>query len=125
VAEVNYLTAPELLSVAELLHGDPAVFDYGVPPIAALRPKLRAMGREVYPDVWAKAAAIAHTLILLPTLEHSNAVFGFAAAREFLARNRAVVTFKADAVASLASDVMTPAAGWREIAVYLREAGPR
>jgi death-on-curing protein len=122
VAEVGYVTAPELLSVAELLHGDPAVIDYGVPPLAALRPKLRAMGREVYPDVWAKAAAVAHTLIQLPALEHSNAVFGFAAAREFLMRNGERVTFEADAVARLASEVITHAAGFREIAVYLREA---
>jgi hypothetical protein len=32
---VNFVTAPELLSVAELLRGAPALVDYGVPPPVA------------------------------------------------------------------------------------------
>lgn len=119
-AETRYLTPAELLRIAEYLDGDPDVVDYGVPILAAQRPKCRAMGREVYPDLYAKAACMAHLLMLVPALEHSNPVYGLRTAREFLARNSVEVTYKADAAAALASDVLTHRAGWRDVAAYLR-----
>lgn len=119
-AKIRYLSPAELLRIAEYLDCDPDVVDYGVPVLAAQRPKIRAMGREIYSDAFAKAASMAHLLMLVPALEHSNQVYGLRAAREFLARNDIAVTFKADAAAALASQVLAHHAGWRDVAIYLR-----
>jgi hypothetical protein len=56
---VIYLTLPELLHVAERTPGaDYAVRDYGLLEAALARPQATAFGKDAYPDLDAKAAAL-------------------------------------------------------------------
>jgi death-on-curing protein len=60
---VIYLTAPELLHVAErTLGGKPDLRDVGLLEAAAARPSATAFGNDAYPDLDAKAAALLHSL---------------------------------------------------------------
>ena len=58
-----YLTVPELLHVAERALGfEPKVRDIGLLEAAAARPAASAFGRDAYPGLDAKAAALLHSL---------------------------------------------------------------
>jgi death on curing protein len=60
---VIYLTAPELLLVAERVQGgEPKVRDLGLLEAAVGRPAASVFGRDAYPDLDAKAAALLHSL---------------------------------------------------------------
>jgi hypothetical protein len=60
---VIYLTLPELLHVAErTLDPDYAVRDYGLLEAALARPRATAFGKDAYPDLDAKAAALLHSI---------------------------------------------------------------
>jgi death on curing protein len=60
---VIYLTVPELLHVAErALGGKPEVRDVGLLEAAAARPSATAFGKDAYPDLGVKAAALLHSL---------------------------------------------------------------
>ncbi|NUU20351.1 MAG: fic family toxin-antitoxin system, toxin component [Streptomycetaceae bacterium] len=74
-----------LLHAAELLPGDPQVDDLGPLYAAVSRVHARAMDRDVYGSDHLKAAALLHTLVRLPCLEHSNEAFSWHAAEAFLA----------------------------------------
>ncbi len=58
-----YLTGPELLHVAERALGfEPKIRDIGLLEAAAARPATSAFGRDAYPGLDAKAAALLHSL---------------------------------------------------------------
>lgn len=58
-----YLTVPELLHVAgRALGSEPKLRDIGLLEAAAARPAASAFGRDAYPDLNAKAAALLHSL---------------------------------------------------------------
>ena len=58
-----YLTVPDLLHVAERALGfEPKIRDIGLLEAAAARPAATAFGRDAYPDLDAKAAALLHSL---------------------------------------------------------------
>jgi death on curing protein len=60
---VIYLTLPELLHVAERTLGhDYTVRDYGLLEAALARPQATAFGKDAYPDLDAKAAALLHSV---------------------------------------------------------------
>jgi len=60
---VIYLTVPELLHVAERAVGfEPKIRDIGLLEAAAARPAASAFGRDAYPGLNAKAAALLHSL---------------------------------------------------------------
>lgn len=68
-----FLTLPELIRVAErVLDGDVKVRDYGLLESALARPRTTAFGRDAYPTLDGKAAALLHrwpatTLSLMET----------------------------------------------------------
>ncbi len=58
-----YLTLPELLHVAERTLGpEYAVRDYGLLEAALARPQATAFGKDAYPHLDAKAAALLHSI---------------------------------------------------------------
>jgi death on curing protein len=60
---VIYLTLPDLLHVAERTLGACyAVRDYGLLEAALARPQATAFGKDAYPDLDAKAAALLHSV---------------------------------------------------------------
>lgn len=68
-----YLTVPEMLHVAERALGfEPKVRDIGLLDAAAARPAASAFGRDAYPDLDAKAAALLHSLARNRALMEGN-----------------------------------------------------
>lgn len=120
---VIYAEVPMLLQVAEHILGDPQADDLGVLPAAVARHRAEAMGQDVYGSIWLKAAALLHTLVRLPALEHSNGQFGWLAAVAFLRVNGHTLTYPPKDAAVLVRDAIAGAKSVKEIALQLRQWG--
>jgi len=85
---VIYLTLPELLHVAERTRGSGhAVRDYGLLEAALARPRARAFGKDAYPDLDAKAAALLHSIARNHALIDGNKQLALAAVIAFYGLN--------------------------------------
>lgn len=83
-----FLTLPELLHVAERTLGtDFAVRDYGLLEAALARPQATAFGKDAYPDLDTKAAALLHSLARHHALIDGNKRLGLAAVIAFYGLN--------------------------------------
>jgi death-on-curing protein len=83
-----YLDVDDLHDVAEIvLNGTPVVREYGLVSSAAIRPATEAFGVEVYVGVWAKAAALLHSICMNHALIDGNKRLAWSAARVFLGLN--------------------------------------
>lgn len=119
-----FLTLPELFYVAERTLGpDYAVRDYGLLEAALARPKATAFGKDAYPDLDAKAAALLHSIARNHALIDGNKRFALAALIAFYGLNGRRLTLTNDAAYEL---VMNVAAGQLDtvddIAAILRRA---
>ena len=104
-----YLTLPELLRVAERTLGPGySVRDYGLLEAALARPQARPFGRDAYPDLDAKAAALLHSLARNHALLDGNKRLALAAVIAFYGINGRRLTLTNDAAYEL---VMAVAAG--------------
>ena len=75
-----FLTLPELLHVAERTLGpDYAVRDIGLLEAALARPQATAFGKDAYPDLDAKAAALLHSVARNHALVDGNKRLALAA----------------------------------------------
>ncbi len=84
----EYLSAEDLVRIAGTVLGtQPLVRDYGLLESAAARPQTFVFGVEAYPDVWTKAAALAHSIIRNHPLLDGNKRLGWVAMRVFLELN--------------------------------------
>ena len=119
-----YLTLPELLHVAERTLGpDYAVRDHGLLEAALARPQATAFGKDAYPDLEAKAAALLHSIARNPALIDGNKRLALAAVIAFCGLNGRRLTLTNDAaydlVISVASGKLNTV---EEIAAVLRPA---
>ena len=119
-----FLTLPELLHIAERTLGpDYMVRDYGLLAAALARPQATAFGKDAYPTLEAKAAALLHSLARNHALIDGNKRLGLAAVIAFYGLNGRRLTLTNDAAYDL---VMAVAAGELdsvdEIAAVLRQA---
>ena len=119
-----YLTLPELLHVAERTLGpDYAVRDHGLLEAALARPQATAFGKDAYPDLEAKAAALLHSIARNPALIDGNKRLALAAVIAFCGLNGRRLTLTNDAaydlVVSVASGKLDTV---EEIAAVLRTA---
>ena len=119
-----YLTLPDLLHVAErTLGADYAVRDYGLLEAALARPQATAFGKDAYPDLDAKAAALLHSVARNHALVDGNKRLALAAVIAFYGLNGRQLTLTNDQVYDL---VMNVAAGQLDdadaIAAILRNA---
>jgi death-on-curing protein len=84
----EYLSVEDLIAIAAMATGgQPLVRDYGLLEAAAARPRTTVFGADAYVDVWAKAAAMAHSLICNHPLLDGNKRLGWVAMRVFLELN--------------------------------------
>lgn len=84
----DYLTVEDLLIVTRHATGaQPLVRDYGLLASAVARPATYVFGVDAYPDLWAKAAALGHSLISNHPLLDGNKRLGWVAMRVFLELN--------------------------------------
>jgi len=121
---VIYLTLPELLHVAERTLGpDYAVRDHGLLEAALARPQATAFGKDAYPDLQAKAAALLHSIARNHALIDGNKRLALAAVIAFCGLNGRRLTLTNDAAYDL---VISVASGKldtvEEIAAVLRPA---
>jgi death-on-curing protein len=121
---VIYLTLPELLHVAERTLGpDYAVRDHGLLEAAVARPQATAFGKDAYPDLEAKAAALLHSIARNHALIDGNKRLALAAVIVFCGLNGRRLTLTNDAAYDL---VISVASGKldtvEEIAAVLRPA---
>ena len=119
-----YLTLPELLHVAERTLGpDYAVRDHGLLEAALARPQATAFGKDAYPDLEAKAAALLHSIARNPALIDGNKRLALAAVIAFCGLNGRRLTLTNDGAYDL---VISVASGKldtvEEIAAVLRPA---
>ena len=92
-----YLTLPELLHVAgRVLGPEVAVRDYGLLEAALVRPRATAFGKDVYPSLDAKAAALLHSLARNRALIDGNKPLGLAAVIAFEGLNGCQLTLTND-----------------------------
>lgn len=104
-----YLTLPELLHVAERTLGSGyAVRDYGLLDAALARPQATAFGKDAYPDLDAKAAALLHSVARNHALIDGNKRLALAAVIAFYGLNGRRLTLTNDDAYSL---VISVAAG--------------
>jgi death-on-curing protein len=105
-----YLTPPELLHVADrtLGHGGYAVRDHGLLESALTRPQASALGKDAYPDLDTKAAALLHSTARNHALIDGNKRLALAAVIAFYGLNGRTLTLTNDAAYDL---VMSIAAG--------------
>lgn len=119
-----YLALPELLHVAERTLGPGyAVRDYGLLEAALARPQATAFGKDAYPDLDTKAAALLHSIARNHALVDGNKRLSLAAAIAFYGLNGRRLTLTNDEAYDL---VISVAAGQLdavdEIAAIFRNA---
>ena len=89
-----FLTLPELLHVAERTLGpDYVVRDYGLLEAALARPQATAFGKDAYPTLDAKAAALLHSLARNHALIDGDKRLALAALIAFYGLNGRRLTF--------------------------------
>ena len=85
---VEHLDLDDLVLLATSLFGDPPpIADLGLLGAAAGRPQASAFGEDAYPDVWAKAAALLHSVVKNHPLVDWNKRLGWLACAVFLDLN--------------------------------------
>jgi death on curing protein len=101
-----FLTLPELLHVAHrTLGSDYAVRDYGLLEAALARPQATVFGKDAYPDLDAKAAALLHSLTRNHALIDGNKRLALAGLIAFYGLNGHRLTLTNDAAYQLVMDV--------------------
>jgi death-on-curing protein len=85
---VEYLDLDDLIDLARNLLGDPPpIRDIGLLGSAAARPQARAFGRDAYPDLLSKAAALLQSIVNNHALVDGNKRLGWLATAVFLELN--------------------------------------
>lgn len=91
-----FLALPELLRIAERTLGDYAVRDYGLLEAALARPRATAFGKDAYPGLDAKAAALLHSIARNHALIDGNKRLALAALIAFYGLNGRRLTLTND-----------------------------
>ena len=101
-----YLALPELLHVAERTLGPGyAVRDYGLLEAALARPQATAFGKDAYPGLDAKAAALLHSVARNHALIDGNKRLALAATVAFYGLNGRRLTLTNDEAYNLVMSV--------------------
>jgi death-on-curing protein len=84
----RYLTVEQALRIARVAVGGPTyVRDVGLLEAAVHRPRASLVGQDAYPDLFAKAAALLHSLARNHPLVDGNKRLAWLATYVFLAKN--------------------------------------
>jgi death on curing protein len=86
--EVEYLDVEDLMDLAiRLLGGTSLIRDAGLLGSAAARPRTVVFGKDAYPDLWSKAAALLQSIVKNHPLVDGNKRLGWLATATFLELN--------------------------------------
>ena len=103
-----FLALPDLLHIAERALGDYLVRDYGLLEAALARPQATAFGKDAYPGLDAKAAALLHSIARNHALIDGNKRLALASLLAFYGLNGRRLTLTNDEAYEL---VMSVASG--------------
>ena len=119
---IEYLDLDDLLEIARHAIGeDVTVRDYGLLESALARPRASVFGRDAYPDLHLKGAALLHSLARNHGLVDGNKRLAWTACRTFLAINGQWISAPEDERFDFVIQVATGAEpGLDEIAERLR-----
>ncbi|MFF2086854.1 type II toxin-antitoxin system death-on-curing family toxin [Nocardia sp. NPDC058176] len=84
---IYYLTVADLRAIAQDVAGKYVVRDAGLLASAAARPAATVFGRDAYPSLWEKSAALLHSVASNHPLVDGNKRLALVGAIVFLARN--------------------------------------
>ena len=105
-----YLDLDSLLHIAaRTLGGEPVIRDYGLLESSLARPRASAFGEDAYPDLFAKAAALLHSLARNHALVDGSKRLALAATIAFLGINGHRLTLSNDEAYDLVIAVATGA----------------
>lgn len=94
---IEYLDLDDLLEIAQKAIGeDVAVGDYGLLESALARPRASVFGKDAYPDLHLKAAALLHSLARNHALIDGNKRLAWTACRTFSVINDQWITAPED-----------------------------
>jgi death-on-curing protein len=86
--DVEYLDVEDLMDLAtRLLGGAFLIRDAGLLGSAAARPRTTVFGKDAYPDVWTRAAALLQSIVKGHPLVDGNKRLGWLATAAFLELN--------------------------------------
>ena len=85
----------------------PHILNPGMLEIALEPPKKRLYGRELYPDLFEKAAVLMRELIVVHVFEAANKRTGYACAVVFLRQNGYIVSNSAEEAVELTTSIAT------------------
>ena len=119
---LEYLEPDDLIDLAGRLLGDPPpIRDAGLLAAAAARPQASAFGRDAYPDIWTKAAALLQSIVGNHPLIDGNKRLGWLATAVFLELNGVgITTAPNDDVYGLVMRVASESPEVEDIALWLR-----
>jgi death-on-curing protein len=125
-APVEYLDLDDVLALAAQLLGTPVpIRDVGLLGSAVARPQTTVGGRDAYPDVWTKAAALLQSIVSNHALVDGNKRLGWLAPAVFLDLNDVSITAaENDRVYDLVIEVASRRSTVDDIAARLRELVP-
>lgn len=119
----EFPTAEEVLVAAEYACGfKPLVSDPGLFESSLMRPAATIFGKDAYPSIWDKAAALLHSLATTQALTDGNKRTGWAACWLFLGLNghRIAPVLDVDAAEELIVEIAANQLTWEHISARLR-----
>ena len=121
---MEYLTVNEVLllhaRVIQRTGGSGGVRDMGLLESALARPRATFGGADLYPDLWTKAAALAHSLAQNHPFVDGNKRDALAAMGIFLELNGCWLTASNGDAAAFIQHLVTGGIGIEEMAAWLR-----
>lgn len=123
---VEYLDLDDVLDLAERVVGTPIpIRDVGLLGSAVARPQTTVAGRDAYPDIWTKAAALLQSIVNNHALIDGNKRLGWLATAVFLQLNGIDITAAGnDEVYDLVIDVASLPSSIGDIANRLTQLLP-
>ena len=120
--EVEFLEIEDLVDLTIRLLGDASpIRDFGLLGSGAARPETTVFGKDAYPDLWTKAAALLQSIVKSHPLVDGNKRLGWVATAVFLEINGvAASTAPNGDVYLLVTDVAAGNKSVEDIALWLR-----
>ena len=122
---MEYLTLNEVLllhaRLIQLTGGGRGVRDVGLLDSALARPQATFGGADLYPDLWTKEAALAHSLVQNHPFIDGNKRTALAATGIFLGLNGYRLTASNDEALDFTRQVTTGRLGLEDMATWLRK----
>ena len=126
---IQYLTTEQVILVHELqierFGGDFGLRDFSLLESAVLRPQAGFGGKDLYPSVFDKAAALMHSLILNHPFVDGNKRIGAASALIFLEHNKYSLRVANKELVNTALKLALKERGVKELSKWLKKDSKR